>query len=834
MSNINIDVKKKYIIGSILLAGLAMPMQNLEAQTKNVGIGTENPNASALLDLNVNDASFTTKLGLLIPRVALTSTTDEGTILTPSNSLLVYNTATAGIAPNNVVPGFYYWNAEVLPGKWVKLSTALETSQYLPLAGGTMTGAINMGVQDITNIGNIASTGSITFSSLNTAGIVKNNASGVLSSSAVDLATNEVTGTLPIAKGGTGISDAPENNQILVGNTANTAYERLVLTAGDNIAISKDANNLNIAATGLQTPLTFSAPLVNTSGAVSISVGTEAGKVAAGDHNHTGVYEPVIDYTAATATAYYAGDKTWKSIPVIPDNLPPIGTAGGDLSGTYPDPTVNKIQGNLVVSGVPAEGQTFKWNNANSQWEYVIAGTVSSVELTMPTVFAVTGSPITGSGTFGVTLVDQAPNTFLAGPSTGTLVGTPAYRKLALSDLPPNIAMLENSVNEANSVAFFSSTGNTITSNVGLKYNGTTLGIGVVGELPVIGDGVRLAIEGGNVKLRNSELRFFDNGTNSVGFKAPTAADANITYTLPATKPTADGQLLQSTELGVLSWISSAVVDAGATEGQTLRYDATAGNTKWVPATNLINDGTNLTISNATKLQFTDGTDIVAFKAPADFTDVVTYTLPAAKPTAGQILKSDGDGVLSWIDPPSGGGGALDNGTTGVNGETIRWNGSAWVVDGIALRNNGTNIGIGTNASATDRLTVAGNVAISTGDLSVTTGNLAISGGNINLTTGNLAISQGAVSVAPANESGATIDVAGKTYIKVSNAGDITLSTVGAIPGQIIILQKTNAATTLLDTVDCILTGNWAGNVDSTITLIFDGEHWVEIARSLN
>lgn len=816
MSNIDKNVKKKYIIGSILLACLAMPMQNLEAQTKNVGIGTENPDASALLDLNVNDASFATKLGLLIPRVALTSTTDEGTILTPSNSLLVYNTATAGIAPNNVVPGFYYWNAEVLPGKWVKLSTALETSQYLPLAGGTMTGAINMGGQDITNIGNIASTGSITFSNLNTAGIVKNNASGVLSSSAVDLASNEVTGTLPIAKGGTGISDAPQNNQVLVGNAANTAYERLVLTAGDNIAISKDANNLNIAATGLQTPLTFSAPLVNTSGAVSISIGTEAGKVAAGDHNHTGVYEPVIDYTAAAATAYYAGDKTWKSIPVIPDNLPPSGTAGGDISGTYPNPTVNKIQGNSVVSGVPAEGQTFKWNTANSQWEYVAAGTVSSVGLTMPAIFNVSTAAITGSGTFGVTLVDQAPNTFLAGPSTGTLVGTPAYRKLDLADLPPNIAMLENSVNEANSVAFFSSAGNTITSNVGLKYNGTTLGIGVVGELPVIGDGVRLAIEGGNVKLKNSELRFFDTGTNSVGFKAPAAADANITYILPATKPTVDGQVLQSTELGVLSWVSSAIVDEGTTEGQTLRFDATIGNTKWVPANNLINDGTNLTISNPTELRFAEatsnGTDNIGFKSPDAIIDGegLIYTLPSVKPTAGQILQSTAGGVLSWRDVPSGGSGSLPGGSAG---QTIRWNASlatpAWEASSL-LQNDGVGIGIGTAPTAA-KLTVGGDLSVSGGSVSVS---------------------------APVTEANQTIDVTGRTYIKVSYEG--VLSLINGIAGQIVILQKTgtgSTATLLSDAGIYMLNGPWtmtALNENSTITLIFDGTNWVEIARANN
>ncbi|MEL6252521.1 MAG: tail fiber domain-containing protein [Bacteroidota bacterium] len=41
-------------------------------------------------------------------------------------------------------------------------------------------------------------------------------------------------------------------------------------------------------------------------------------------------------------------------------------TAGGDLSGTYPDPTVSGIQGNSVSNSAPATGQVLKWDG--SQW----------------------------------------------------------------------------------------------------------------------------------------------------------------------------------------------------------------------------------------------------------------------------------------------------------------------------------------------------------------------------------------------------------------------------------------------------------------------------------
>lgn len=76
---------------------------------QNIGVNATGaaPAASAGFDID-----FTNK-GLLVPRVALTATNVAGPIAAPATSLLVYNTATAGVAPNNVLPGYYYWDGTV-------------------------------------------------------------------------------------------------------------------------------------------------------------------------------------------------------------------------------------------------------------------------------------------------------------------------------------------------------------------------------------------------------------------------------------------------------------------------------------------------------------------------------------------------------------------------------------------------------------------------------------------------------------------------------------------------------------------------------------------------
>ncbi|MEO6176427.1 MAG: hypothetical protein ABIP27_14845 [Flavobacterium circumlabens] len=106
-------MKKKLLLPLLLFPFIAF---------SQLGIGTVLPNTSSQLDVVATDK------GVLIPRVALTGTTDNATISNGNvNSLLVFNTAIT----TDIVPGYYYW----FNNKWNKLK-APETGSGAPVSTG--------------------------------------------------------------------------------------------------------------------------------------------------------------------------------------------------------------------------------------------------------------------------------------------------------------------------------------------------------------------------------------------------------------------------------------------------------------------------------------------------------------------------------------------------------------------------------------------------------------------------------------------------------------------------------------------------------------------------
>jgi hypothetical protein len=90
---------------------------------------------AAMLDVSAPDK------GILIPRVSLTSNSDILTVPLPITSLLVYNSSTTGTYPNNVSPGFYFWNGT----KWKPLGGPMAYSEFFALMPGDNTATIAAG-----------------------------------------------------------------------------------------------------------------------------------------------------------------------------------------------------------------------------------------------------------------------------------------------------------------------------------------------------------------------------------------------------------------------------------------------------------------------------------------------------------------------------------------------------------------------------------------------------------------------------------------------------------------------------------------------------------------
>lgn len=63
------------------------------------------------------------------------------------------------------------------------------------------------------------------------------------------------------------------------------------------------------------------------------------------------------------------------------------------------------------------------------------SGTVTSVALSLPAEFSISGSPVTTSGTLSATWADETANYIFAGPTSGG-AATPAFRALVAADIP--------------------------------------------------------------------------------------------------------------------------------------------------------------------------------------------------------------------------------------------------------------------------------------------------------------------------------------------------------------------------------------------------------------
>lgn len=109
----------------------------------------------------------------------------------------------------------------------------------------------------------------------------------------------------------------------------------------------------------------------------------------------------------------------------------------GISAGNIEDWTEAHSWGNHALMGYVPGTRTLTINGTtldlsdNRSW---VVGTVTSVSLSLPSIFSVSGSPITASGILDVSLTSQTANLIFASPDGSS--GNPSFRALLASDIP--------------------------------------------------------------------------------------------------------------------------------------------------------------------------------------------------------------------------------------------------------------------------------------------------------------------------------------------------------------------------------------------------------------
>jgi hypothetical protein len=154
-----------------------------------------------------------------------------------------------------------------------------------------------------------------------------------------------------------------------------------------------------------------------------------------------------------------------------------------DLSGTY-----QPLDGDLTSLAAASGTNTLYYRSAASTWSPVTVGsgvsfsggtlsatgsggTVTSVGLSLPGIFTISGSPVTGSGTLTATLATQTANLVWAGP-TGGAAAAPTFRALVAADLPAGTGTV-TSVNVSGGSTGLTFSGGAVTSSGTITMAGT-------------------------------------------------------------------------------------------------------------------------------------------------------------------------------------------------------------------------------------------------------------------------------------------------------------------------------------------------------------------------
>lgn len=310
------------------------------------------------------------------------------------------------------------------------------------------------------------------------------------------------------------------------------------------------------------------------------------------------------------------------------------------------------VNGSTLVITNSNGAVTLSADKINGDWRIVadynssnVGGSVTSVAMTVPSILTVTGSPITSSGTLAISLSTQPANTFLAGPVLGS-DDIPTFRQITLSDL------------------------------------GSTTGSGsfVLQTTPTI------------ITPRIAEIRTASTPFRAALGLAQAANSANYFQITNAATGAGLGPILEAVGTGTdvnLHLKSKGAGEVVVTSSGLSVKSITTSN----PGVISVLAGSGLSSGGQIRL-YSDSGNKTGLVAPDSLAASVYYTLPSADGASGQVLSTNGAGILSWTTVSTGGAGTVTSVALTAPSSILSVSGSPVTTNGtldIALVAQGAN-----------------------------------------------------------------------------------------------------------------------------------------------
>jgi hypothetical protein len=225
-----------------------------------------------------------------------------------------------------------------------------------------------------------------------------------------------------------------------------TGCSGMYYLGADGACHAPNTNTGTVTSVGVTVPswLVSTGGPVTASGTIAITSATQPGSQVLASPVGTSGTLSVRSLVASDLPAVPLATGVSGVLPAVLGGTGEAGTITGLLKGNGTSPHTAAAYTDITTLWAgPCSNTTYLRGDGSCQTPSV-AGTVTSVGLAAPSIFSITNSPVTGSGTLTLGFAGgQAANQFLASPNGSS--GALTLRGIALADLPP--AVLSSSAN---------------------------------------------------------------------------------------------------------------------------------------------------------------------------------------------------------------------------------------------------------------------------------------------------------------------------------------------------------------------------------------------------